>query len=163
MIKLEKFLNNVAGGVILTAMMFLVTGDVLGRYLFNKPIHGTTEVIEFMMVGLLYFTLANTQAEKAHIRVEMFISRLSPGSRLIFEVIAYLLGFILFALITWQGTLSAMKAWEIWETTFGLIMFPLFPAKVLIPIGSFLFCLRLLLDLIGGLKDLREGSTHGKP
>jgi TRAP-type C4-dicarboxylate transport system permease small subunit len=163
MLKLEKFLNNIAGGIILTAMMLLVTGDVLGRYLFNRPIHGTTEITEFMMVGLLYFTLAHTQTDKAHIRVEMFITHLSPGTRLILEMIAYLLGFFLFVLITWQGILSAAKAWEVWETTFGLILFPLFPAKVLIPIGSFLFSLRLLLDFIGGLKNLREGSMHDKP
>ena len=163
MVKVEKFLNNIAGGIILTAMMFLVTADVLGRYLFNRPIHGTTEITEFMMVGLLYFTLAHTQADKAHIRVEMFISHLSPRTQLILEMIAYLLGFILFALITWQGILSAAKAWQVWETTFGLILFPLFPAKVLIPIGSFLFSLRLLLDFVGGLKNLREGSAHGQP
>lgn len=163
MAKVEKILNNIAGGIILTAMMLLVTGDVLGRYLFNRPIHGTTEITEFMMVGLLYLTLAHTQTDKAHIRVEMFITHLSPGTRLILEMIAYLLGFILFVLITWQGILSAARAWEVWETTFGLILFPLFPAKVLIPIGSFLFSLRLLLDFIGGLKNLPEGSMHGKP
>jgi len=163
MVKLENFLNNVAGGIILTAMMLLVTGDVLGRYLFNSPIHGTTEITEFMMVGLLYFTLAHTQADKSHIRVEMFVSRLTPRAQLFFETITYLLGLFLFVLITWQGTLSAIKAWQVGETTFGVILFPLFPAKVLIPIGSFLFSLRLLLDFVEGLKHLRGGATHDKP
>ena len=163
MTALEKFLNNWAGGIILTAMMFLVTGDVLGRYLFNLPIQGTTEVTEFMMVGLLYFTLAHTQADKSHIRVDMFVSRLPPRTQLFFETITYLLGLFLFVLITWQGTLSAIKAWQVGETTFGVILFPLFPAKVLIPIGSFLFSLRLLLDFVEGLKHLRGGATHDKP
>jgi len=141
------------------AMMLLVTADVLGRYLFNNPIHGTTEVIEFMMVALLYFTLAHTQAAKAHIRVEMFISRLPPKTQLLCQEMAYILGFILFALITWQGIGSAAKAWKVWETTFGVILFPLFPAKVLIPIGSFLLCLRFFMDIMAGFRDLlRKGS-----
>lgn len=155
----ERYLSKVAGGIILTAMMLLVTGDVLGRYLFNSPVHGTTEVIEFMMVALLYFTLAHTQAAKAHIRVEMFVSRLSPKAQLICDEMAYIMGFVLFALITWQATLSAIKAWQLWETTFGVILFPLFPAKVLIPIGSFLFCLRLLLDSVEGWKTLRRQAS----
>lgn len=159
MVRLEKFLNNVAGGVILSAMMLLVTGDVLGRYLFNRPIHGTTEVTEFMMVGLLYFTLAHTQALKAHIRVDMLVSLFSPRARLICEVITYLLGFILFALITWQSLASAIQAWKIGETTFGLILFPLFPAKVLVPIGCFIVCLRLILDFFNGLRNLKKTES----
>ena len=156
MVRLEKFLNNVAGGVILTAMMFLVTGDVLGRYLFNRPIHGTTEVTEFMMVGLLYFTLAHTQTLKAHIRVDMLVSIFSPRARILCEAITYFLGFILLALITWQSLAAAIQAWKIGETTFGLILFPLFPAKVLIPLGCFIFSLRLILDFFNGLKKLRK-------
>lgn len=159
MVKLENFLNNVAGGIILTAMMLLVTGDVLGRYLFNSPIHGTTEITEFMMVGLLYFTLAHTQALKAHIRVDMLVSLFSPRARLICEEITYFLGFILLALITWQSLVSAIQAWKIGETTFGLILFPLFPAKVLIPIGCFIVCLRLILDFFHGLKNLRKTES----
>ena len=143
----------------MTAMMLLVTGDVLGRYLFNSPIHGTTEITEFMMVGLLYFTLAHTQALKAHIRVDMLVSLFSPRARLICEEITYFLGFILLALITWQSLVSAIQAWKIGETTFGLILFPLFPAKVLIPIGCFIVCLRLILDFFHGLKNLRKTES----
>ena len=159
MVKLENFLNHVAGGIILTAMMLLVTGDVLGRYLFNSPIHGTTEITEFMMVGLLYFALAHTQALKAHIRVDMLVSQFSPRARLICEEITYFLGFILLALITWQSLVSAIQAWKIGETTFGLILFPLFPAKVLIPIGCFIVCLRLILDFFHGLRKLRKTES----
>lgn len=158
MVSLERFLNNVAGAIILTSMMFLVTGDVLGRYLFNKPIHGTTELTEFMMIGLLYFTLAHTQALKAHIRVDILTSFFSSRVKLICEEITYFLGFILFALITWQTMEAAVQAWKIWETTFGLILFPLFPAKILIPIGSFMVCLRFILDFLNGLRSLLRGG-----
>jgi len=163
MARLEKILSHLAGGLLLTAMMFLVTADVLGRYLLGRPIHGTTELTEFMMVGLLYFTLAHTQADKAHIKVEMLVSRLSPKTQLFFEVLAYGLGFFLFVLITWQGTLAAMKSWKFGETTFGVILFPLFPAKVLVPIGSALFALRLFLDFREGLKNLGRKAVHGRP
>jgi len=156
MVTLEKFLNHVAGGIILTAMMVLVAGDVLGRYLFNQPIHGTTEITEFMMVGLLYFTLSHAQALKAHIKVDFLLSLISSRARLICEEITYALGFLLFVLITWQTAAAALKAWTLGETTFGLILFPLFPAKVLIPIGCSIVCLRFLLDFFQGLRDLKK-------
>jgi len=100
--------------------------------------------------------LAHTQGLKAHIRVDMLVSLFSPRARLICEVITYFLGVTLFALITWQSLASAIQAWKIGETTFGLILFPLFPAKVLVPIGSLIFCLRLILDFFHGLKKLRK-------
>jgi len=107
----------------------------------------------------LYFALAHTQALKAHIRVDMLVSLFSPRARLICEEITYFLGFILFALITWQSLVSAIQAWKIGETTFGLILFPLFPAKVLIPIGCFIVCLRLILDFFHGLRKLRKTES----
>lgn len=156
---IERFLNHVAGSMILIGMMLLVTSDVIARFLFNRPIHGVTEITEFMMVGLLYFTLAHTQARKAHINVEILTSRLSPRARLVPEVITYFLGLLVFALITWQGVKSAADAWKIQEVTFGLIELPLFPAKVLVPIGSFVLCLRFILDILEGLKSLLQKAS----
>jgi len=156
---LEKFLNNVAGGIILAGMMLLVTGDVIRRLAFKSPIHGTTELVEFMMVGLLYLTLANTQAIKAHINIDLLVQHLSPKARLLCEVISYFLGLVVFSLITWQGIKSSAYAWKINEITFGVIRFPLFPSKMIIPIGSFFLCLRFVLDLMDGLGKLRKKAS----
>ena len=146
------------------AMMLLVTADVLGRFFFSTQVQGTTELTEFMMVALLYLSLAHTQALKGHINVDIFLSYFKKRTRLVFDLIIYLLGLVLFALITWQGTLAAIKAWTFWETTFGVILFPLFPAKVLVPLGSFLLCLRYLLDIKDTIKTLgHKESSFARP
>ncbi len=150
----EKYLTAIGGGILIVAMMLLVTTDVLGRFFFSKPVQGTTELTEFMMVALLYLSLAHTQALKGHINVDIFLSYFKKRTKLVFDLFTYLVGFFLFVLITWQGTLAAIKAWTFWETTFGVIPFPLFPAKVLVPLGSFLVCLRYLIDIKNGLKSL---------
>ena len=151
--KVEKFLNFIGGGLILTAMMILITCDVIARFTFNHPIHGVTEITEFMMVGMFYFTLAHTQAVKHNIKVEVIITHLSPKAKRRAEFITYFLGLLLFALITWQGVRSAADAWAIGEITFGLVELPLFPAKVLVPIGSFILCLRFMVDIIESLRN----------
>ena len=141
-------------------MMLMVTADVLGRFFFSTQIQGTTELTEFMMVALLYLSLSHTQALKGHINVDIFLSYFKKRTRLVFDLITYLLGLVLFALITWQGTLAAIKAWTFWETTFGVILFPLFPAKVLVPLGSFLLCLRYLLDIKEAIKTLGHKESY---
>lgn len=155
MIGIEKFFNNVLAAILLTAMMLLVSGDVIGRYLFNAPIHGTTEITEFLMIGLFYFTLGRAQALRTHIRVEFLFLSLSPRGKLICDICSHALGFFIFALIAWQTLMAAVQAWKIGETTFGVILFPLFPAKILVPLGSLLFCLRLLKDIVEDGKKLR--------
>jgi TRAP-type C4-dicarboxylate transport system permease small subunit len=160
----EKFLAAIGGGILLVAMMLLVTADVMGRFFFSIPVQGTTELTEFIMVALLYLSLAHTQALKGHINVDIFLSFFKRRTRLVFDLIAYLLGLVLFALIGWQGILAAIKAWTFWETTFGVLPFPLFPAKVLIPFGSFLVCLRYLLDIKDAIKTLsRKESSLARP
>jgi TRAP-type transport system small permease protein len=160
----EKYLTAIAGSFLLIAMMLLVTADVMGRFFFSAPVQGTTELTEFIMVALLYLSLAHTQTLKGHINVDIFLSFFNRRTRLLFDLITYLLGLVLFALITWQGTLAAIKAWTFWETTFGVLPFPLFPAKVLVPLGSILLCLRYLLDIKDAITALgRKESPLARP
>lgn len=144
---LEKLLSQIIGGTILIVMMLLVSADVLGRYLFNAPLHGTNELVEFLMVGLFYFTVGQAQALRTHIRVELLLSYFSPSLRIKLDIGSHLLGLFIFALIAWQSWRAARQAWVLGETTFGVILFPLFPAKILVPLGSIFFCLRLGKDI----------------
>jgi len=151
---IERFLNNILGAILLLGMMFLVVADVTGRYLFNRPVHGTMEITTFIMVGLVYFTLAHTQAIKAHIKVELVFERLSIRGKAILQFITCLIGMTIFALITWQGVRLALDAWKYKEYTDGLIPFPTFPAKLAIPVGCFIFCLRFIVDIISSLRSM---------
>ena len=151
---IERFLNNVVGSILILGMMLLVVCDVGGRYFFNRPIHGTLEMITFIMVGLVYFTLAYTQSIKAHIMIDIFVLRASRRARLLFELITGFLGMALFVLIAWQGVMSAADAWKVREITDGLIPFPTFPSRLAIPIGSAVFVVRLLVDTLETFKKL---------
>lgn len=160
MVFLEKFLSHVVGGSILVLMMGLVSADVLGRYLFDLPLQGTNELVEFLMVGLFYFTVSHAQALRAHIRVEFLLPYFSPRLRIKLDIFCHCLGLFIFALIAWQSWQAALQAWKIGETTFGVILFPLFPAKVLVPVGSFFFCLRLGQNIV---EDWRKLSKRANP
>ena len=52
------------GGVFLALMMFITAVDVVGRYIFNSPIKGTTEINELalvvMAVSYTHLTLPTT-------------------------------------------------------------------------------------------------------
>ena len=60
-----KLLNSIAMGI-LAAMMFLTATDVILRYIFNRPISGAYELIEYMMAILIPFALAYCALQGSH-------------------------------------------------------------------------------------------------
>lgn len=153
---IERFLNDYVAGSILVAMMFLVCCDVVGRYVFNQPIQGTMEITSFLMVAIVYFSLARTQSIKGHIIIDILTMRLSLRTQLRLALLSNLLGIVLFGLICWQGLLSAADAWKFGEVTEGLIPFPLFPPKAVIPLGCVLFVLRLSVGCLEAMESLKK-------
>ena len=59
--RLLSHLRNVA----LFVMMSLSTADVIGRYIFNKPIMGVFEITEFLMLIIIFSYLALAQSSKS--------------------------------------------------------------------------------------------------
>jgi TRAP-type C4-dicarboxylate transport system permease small subunit len=130
------------------AMMFPITADVILRYGFRSPLHGSLELGEFMMIGIVYLSIAYIQAVKGHIRIEVGSAWLPKKFQIAMDIFGYAIGLALFSIIAWR---SGQLAWEAWITkdyTMGVVYFPLWPAKSIVPIGTGLLCLRLLSDMI---------------
>jgi len=56
----------------LLAMMLLTFVDVLGRYAFNAPIYGASEMISYLLAAMLFAGLALVSGERSHITVTLF-------------------------------------------------------------------------------------------
>ena len=75
--KTENVLSLI-GVCMFLIMMFVGAGDVIGRYVFNRPISGALEISQIAMLGVILFFLAYTQAKKGHITVEVVFNRYPP-------------------------------------------------------------------------------------
>jgi TRAP-type C4-dicarboxylate transport system permease small subunit len=150
---IEEQLNNLAA-LLMLAMMVMVSGDVLASFALNSPLPGKIELTEFFMVGIVYASLAYTQMRKGHIHIDLLLIRLSPRKRLLSETATYLLTLLFFALLLWRSTAMALDAWQSQEVTMGVEALPVYPAKMLVPIGSLLMCLRLVVDVVASVVEL---------
>src|SRR5699024_8133645 len=81
--QMESLLNRViviqqfiAYGLLLL-MMTLITADVIGRNLFNKPLKGTFEMTELSSEILVFFTLEMTHRHGQHISIRFIADKLS--------------------------------------------------------------------------------------
>ncbi len=67
---LDKFLKLCAC-LILFSMMLLTCIDVIGRYLFEKPVTGSVELTEFLLGALIFSTMPLVTWRKEHISVDL--------------------------------------------------------------------------------------------
>ena len=104
---LPTFMSRVAS-VVLLLMMFLTVSDVFLRKVFAKSILGTVEITEFMMVVLVFFGLAQTEAANGNVSVDIVIDRFSEHTQLVIEMVTQFCCAVLFVFITWFSLTYAM-------------------------------------------------------
>lgn len=154
-----RFLNILAIGAVAIAML-LTTVDALLRYIFSAPIPGGYHLIEFLLVAIIAFPLAIGQIEKAHIRVDMLISRIHGKTLIIIELLTIFLALLLFVLATYTTAQEAWRSLSRGDYAPGLIHYPIWPSKAFIPLGTGCFSLRLMVDVVHHVQELFGRRTH---
>ena len=124
--KFEKFNNRLSGwfewiGVAgLLAMMLVNLIDVTGNKLFNSPLFGAMDLLQFSQGVAIAFACAATLIVGRHVQVEFLVTRLPNRGKAIIESIDLLLGLGLFVLIVWQVSLLGYYYQAGGETTYTI-------------------------------------------
>ncbi len=147
---------GLGANVAILIIMVAVSADAVLRYAVNRPVTGTLEAVELLLVFAVFGSIARTQAERGHIAVSLLTDRLAGRPRALFAALAAGLALALFAAITWATGALALRSWRIGEYAPGLIPFPLYPSRVLVALGSLLLCLQLATELARALGELRS-------
>jgi TRAP-type C4-dicarboxylate transport system permease small subunit len=153
----SRYLSYI-GNAALFVMMCLSTADVVGRYLFNKPITGVFEITEFLMLIIIFSYLALTQSSKSHINVDILVPHLPTKLQLIIERFNHLLCLCFMILITLMGVEKAIELKEVGEAS-TLLKLPNYPFAYFLVFGCFVFCLEFIADLIMLFK---RGKEHNE-
>lgn len=133
------------------------TTDVLGRYLFNKPIIGTVERGEVILAAIVFLGLGYTQLVKGHVNVELLLSRFPPRAQAITNFATTFVGLVIFILIAWQAALIAKMYHEVGRLIY-VIDWPLAPCQLLITIGASVLCLVFIMQMIQYLLQAKGRS-----
>ena len=148
----------VIGCLMLFALMFVVVGDVVLRYLFNAPLQWSYEVISsYLMPGLFFFAASHTLKAHAHVAVDIVHNYVERRTRYVLEAVTSVLAAPVFLLCT---IVSARNTWADLATaatsTSGLAL-PTWTISVMLPIGFGMLTLRLVLNAIGYIATLVSG------
>jgi TRAP-type transport system small permease protein len=142
---LSHFANSI-GMVVLVLMMLLTVADVFLRFGFNKPILGTVELSEYMMVAVVFLALPLCAVKERNVRVEILAVRLPPKLLAFVDVITCFLSLGILALITWQGFLEFNDMLEVKRVS-NMLSVPAYPFHLILAVSSLILCGVLLIKL----------------
>jgi TRAP-type mannitol/chloroaromatic compound transport system permease small subunit len=151
-----SFGANVISAALILLLMLIIIVDVSGRYFFNYPILGSVELCRTLLVAIVFLSLGYAQRFGQHIRVDIVIVRASPILQFILEVIGLLGILAVFGIIffmTLPVTIDSILKGE-FET--GAIPFPIWPSRLLLSVGLFIY----ILQAMAGLKGISRTSRH---
>lgn len=131
----------------LLSMMFSISLDAFGRYIFGSPLAGNFEYTSyFAMVVLAFMAQSRTYALGGHVKLVLFGDYLGRVPFRLSDRLNTVLAAAVFALITWYAGIDALEKIEARETTFGVVQFPVYFSFLWFPLGCGLLTVRLVFD-----------------
>lgn len=126
----------VIAGIMILLMAFASTYGVTRRYLIKNPEPYSYEISMMLLLWCFVLAVAAVQHQQRHLRGDFILNRLPESVRffvngILSPVLAVLCGVVL----AWKGWEAAMFSFEIGERSISAWAEPLFPVKILIPIG----------------------------
>lgn len=127
------------GAAVLVIMTLLVTIEAIGRTAFGFSTGFTYEMIAAFTGCLGFIGLAATFKKGAHIRILAFLTRFPKKARHVLNVAAHVLVLIFTCFLLLYTTTFALRSLEQNEKSWAALPFPIYPFKLMIPIGLLAF------------------------
>jgi TRAP-type C4-dicarboxylate transport system permease small subunit len=152
--RLSRFLL-VISGVMIVLMVFTSTYGVCRRYFLHSPEPYSYEISTMFLLWSFVLAVAAVERYDRNIRVDFVSNRVSERARhVILSIVAPAAGLFVCSMFSWQGFAAAMYSLKIGAVTMTAWKAPLFPIKIVIPVGYAVLCLVLLAKLYSGIATL---------
>ncbi len=134
-------------GLSVALMIISTTLDTTLRFTLNFPIPGVFELNEVLLVITVFLGITWTQQERGHTRVVLWMRRLSMRNAIKLDIVCWVICFVFLAILGVQTFKEALRSYEINEFRWGAVQMPIWWAKALVPIGCWLTCIQLIIDI----------------
>lgn len=155
---------NAVGGLVVFALLVLINVDVLGRFVFNRPISGVPEMVELAIVVIVFLQMPHAlgagrfiRSDELHKSLTRRLPRLGNGLAVVYE----LAGSLLLAALC-AGTVPVLQdAWQHdrYVGNPGVFSAPVWPVQLSIVVGSGLAALIYLRAAQRHLRQALRGNT----
>jgi TRAP-type mannitol/chloroaromatic compound transport system permease small subunit len=156
---------NVAGTLLIVAVMLLVNADVIGRGVLSAPVSGVPEMVSMSIVAIVFLQVAQTFRRGRLTRTDLLpgmLERRSPRAREALELVFALAAIALVWQIIRASWPLLEKAWVrgTYEGTIGDFTAPIWPVKAIIVIGCGALLVQLVLHGMAAALRLWRGGAQ---
>lgn len=144
------------------ALVLIMSYEVFMRYVLNSPTMWAYETVIMTGAAMYVFAWTYVHREKAHIRVDVFYSRLSSrGKALVDALCTFFLFFPLISLLGYMAFTWMARAWKIGEKSVETYWYPpIAPLRTAVFIGLVLFGLQGLAQFIRDVYLLLRNKSY---
>ena len=145
--KFESAFNFVAA-IVIMGLMFLGVAQVIGRKVFNFPVRGYVDLVEFAMVVFAFLAISYSQKLGGHVRMEFIISKFHGRALWFLEIVATLVAMFIITVLMVYSWQHFDRAWSIGDSSMD-IEIPIWPSKLMVPFAFAMLMVRFVIQLIG--------------
>ncbi|MEF1289594.1 TRAP transporter small permease subunit [Vibrio sp. M260118] len=150
-------LLNLAGGTAIFLLVALATVNVLGRWLFSTPISGYIDWVEQAMAFIAFLGIAYTQRMGGHIRMDIIVGQFRGRWLWFTELLTTSLMLVVTLVLIYGSYLHFWRAYCLGDSSLDINL-PTWPAKLVVTVALTILALRLLLQIWGYLRALKQGG-----
>lgn len=164
---LETFISGVekvnekvgkASSYLIFVFMLLMVYEVISRYFFESPTIWVHEICGYLFAAYVALTGGWVLLTKGHVAVDIIYQNFSSRGKRLADIAVSIVGLFMFSILFWQGYKFAWHAIKTHQHSHTIFGPPLWPVKILIPVGALLFLMQLLADLARSILDRQERS-----
>ena len=161
-------INGLVGKALCYLLLFMtLTGvyEVAMRYFFNRPTKWVWEMNALLMCAMVALGGGYVLLKESHVRVDIIYERFSTRKRAIIDLCSSFFIFLFLIVLLWQTSKMSWLSLMQLEHSQTLFRPPVYPFKIILAIGIFLFLLqgaanfiRNLYIAFGGKQRLDNGT-----
>jgi len=124
------------------------------------PLSGAINLSIYLLVAVIYLSLAYTQLREQHVAVDLIVSRLQGKPRRIIIITAVFLSMVACLFMVWSSWGFAWMSWVARERMDGAPFYPIYPSKIALAVGVSILCMQLAADFIRVVSKYRHVKTN---
>ena len=157
---IAKYLCYSAAIITLLMSLFMVV-DIGSRLVFNNPLAGMIELQTYMLIFMVFFSIAYTMLKNQHVAVDLITSKLSDQVNSFLQSVFGIWGIFLFGSMSLLSTSRSLEAFENGEFS-DLLHFPFWLLYGVSAVGTLLLTVAILSLLFAHLSGLFQFYQNRK-
>ena len=153
--KLVKYSGYLASALFIT-IGFIVSYEVIMRYLFNSPTIWVNEVSRFLQIWATYLALTYSFHKNDFIRITVVYDRLNENGKKILDFISFIFILIFSSFVVYFGWLIAYDSLKVGRTSSTILDVPSFLTELAIPLCFAFLVLRVILEAIRYIRNFAK-------